>query len=119
MKKSYFGVWLSLGLALLMILFLVCGVTYKIASYLNSEVHTGTITDKYTKRDNDSDKFYIVLDNQTVIENSDLFFKAKFDSADIQARLRIGDKVEVKTIGYRIKFFSLYPVLYEVSKVGT
>ncbi|EUG58426.1 hypothetical protein Q294_01103, partial [Staphylococcus aureus M1319] len=27
------------------------------------------------------------------------------------------DKVEVKTIGYRIHFLNLYPVLYEVKKV--
>ena len=51
------------------------------------------------------DKFYIVLDNKQVIENSDLLFIQNFDSADIQAKVkRIGDKVEVKTIGYRIHF---------------
>ena len=63
-----------------------------------------TITDKYNKRQDKEDKFYIVLDDKQVIENSDLFFKGKFDSADIQARLKVGDKVKVKTIGYRIHF---------------
>ncbi|CAC5889570.1 phage protein [Staphylococcus aureus] len=82
---------------------------YTVASYQNKEVHQGTITDKYN--------FYIALDDKQVIENSDLFFKGKLDSADIQARLKVGDKVEVKTIGYRIHFLNLYPVLYEVKKV--
>lgn len=91
---------------------------YTVASYQHKELHQGTITDKYNKRQDKEDKFYIVLDNKQVIENSDLLFKKKFDSADIQARLKIGDKVEVKTIGYRIHFLNLYPVLYEVKKVG-
>ncbi|HCY5853910.1 TPA: hypothetical protein O1Z35_002755, partial [Staphylococcus aureus] len=69
------------------------------------------------KRQDKEDKFYIVLDNKQVIENSDLLLKKKFDSADIQAKLKIGDKVEVKKIGYRIHFLNLYPVLYEVKKV--
>ncbi|HCY0300399.1 TPA: hypothetical protein O6196_000710 [Staphylococcus aureus] len=90
---------------------------YTVASYQHKELHQGTITDKYNKRQDKEDKFYIVLDNKQVIENSDLLFKKKFDSADIQARLKVGDKVEVKTIGYRIYFLNLYPVLYEVKKV--
>ncbi|OLN72884.1 hypothetical protein APW92_13395, partial [Staphylococcus aureus] len=90
---------------------------YTVASYQHKETHQGTITDKYNKRQDKEDKFYIVLDNKQVIENSDLLFKKKFDSADIQARLKVGDKVEVKTIGYRIHFLNLYPVLYEVKKV--
>lgn len=90
---------------------------YTVASYQHKELHQGTITDKYNKRQDKEDKFYIVLDDKQVIENSDLFFKGKFDSADIQARLKIGDKVKVKTIGYRIHFLNLYPVLYEVKKV--
>ncbi|HDG8726156.1 TPA: hypothetical protein PBT63_002431 [Staphylococcus aureus] len=89
---------------------------YTVASYQHKETHQGTITDKYNKRQDKEDKFYIVLDNKQVIENSDLLFKKKFDSADIQAKLKIGDEVEVKTIGYRIHFLNLYPVLYEVKK---
>ncbi len=67
---------------------------YTVASYQNKD-NKGTITDKYNKRQDKEDKFYIVLDDKQVIENSDLFFKGKFDSADIQARLKVGDKVKV------------------------
>ncbi|HDZ8642294.1 TPA: hypothetical protein ACONLP_002718 [Staphylococcus aureus] len=90
---------------------------YTVVSYQHKEIHQGTITDKYNKRQDKEDKFYIVLDDKQVIENSDLLFKKKFDSADVQASLKIGDKVKVKTIGYRIHFLNLYPVLYEVKKV--
>lgn len=99
------------------LLLVITSPIYTVASYQHKETHQGTITDKYNKRQDKEDKFYIVLDNKQVIENSDLLFKGKFDSADVQARLKIGDKVEVKTIGYRIHFLNLYPVLYEVKKV--
>ncbi|WP_411907631.1 hypothetical protein QAO56_05575 [Staphylococcus aureus] len=92
------GILRLFGVIALMLV--VISPIYTVASYQNKE-----------------DKFYIVLDNKQVIENSDLLFKKKFDSADIQARLKVGDKVEVKTIGYRIHFLNLYPVLYEVKKV--
>ncbi|CXI77594.1 TPA: hypothetical protein QFR00_002646 [Staphylococcus aureus] len=99
------------------LLLVVAFPIYTVTSYQHKETHQGTITDKYNKRQDKEDKFYIVLDNKQVIENSDLLFKKKFDSADIQARLKVGDKVEVKTIGYRIHFLNLYPVLYEAKKV--
>ncbi|HDH6551734.1 TPA: hypothetical protein PI887_002262 [Staphylococcus aureus] len=116
--------WFDIFIARILRLFCVISLMlvvispiYTVASYQNKEVHQGTITDKYNKRQDKEDKFYIVLDDKQVIENSDLFFKGKFDSADIQARLKIGDKVKIKTIGYRIHFLNLYPVLYEVKKV--
>ncbi|HDF6314230.1 TPA: hypothetical protein PE786_001312 [Staphylococcus aureus] len=109
------GILRLFGVIALMLV--VISPIYTVASYQNKEVHQGTITDKYNKRQDKEDKFYIVLDNKQVIENSDLLFKKKFDSADIQARLKVGDKVEAKTIGYRIHFLNLYPVLYEAKKV--
>ncbi|CDP43484.1 Transcriptional activator rinB, phage associated [Staphylococcus aureus] len=109
------GILRLFGVIALMLV--VISPIYTVASYQNKEVHQGTITDKYNKRQDKEDKFYIVLDNKQVIENSDLLFKKKFASADIQARLKVGDKVKVKTIGYRIHFLNLYPVLYEAKKV--
>lgn len=109
------GITILVGVGLLLLVLIV--PIYTVASYQHQEAHKGTITDKYNKRQDKKDKFYIVLDNKQVIENSDLLFKKKFDSADIQARLKVGDKVEIKKIGYRIHFLNLYPVLYEVKKV--
>ena len=87
-----------------------------ILQYNHKETFNGEITEKYNKRDGDSDKFFIVLDDDKVIENSDLLFKGKFNSADIQAKLKVGDKVEVKTIGYRVHLLSMYPTMYEVKE---
>lgn len=90
---------------------------YTVIEYQHKETYTGTITDKYNKRSDESDNFYIVLDNKTVIENKDLTFKGYFDSADKQAQLKVEDKVKVKTIGYRIPILSTYPKLYEIERV--
>ncbi|MCO4364391.1 hypothetical protein [Staphylococcus agnetis] len=88
-------------------------IAYPIAAYNHTQEFKGTITEKYNKRTNEEDKFYIVLDDKTVIENSDLLFKGKFDSADIQPKLKVGDKVTIKTVGFRIHILNLYPILYE------
>ncbi|QYC52078.1 hypothetical protein RP15_gp143 [Staphylococcus phage vB_Sau-RP15] len=111
-----FGILSLFGITVLLLVITL--PIYTVASYQHKETHQGTITDKYNKRQDKEDKFYIVLDNKQVIENSDLFFKRKFDSADIQARLKVGDKVKVKTIGYRVHIFNLYPILYDVEKVS-
>ena len=65
---------------------------------MHKENYTGKITDKYNKRGDKSDKFYIVLDNKKVIENTDLIFKGRFNSADVQATLHVGEKVKVKQL---------------------
>ncbi|UXE02842.1 secreted protein [Staphylococcus phage Koomba-kaat_1] len=111
-----FGILSLFGITVLLLVITL--PIYTVASYQHKETHQGTITDKYNKRQDKEDKFYIVLDNKQVIENSDLFFKRKFDSADIQARLKVEDKVKVKTIGYRVHIFNLYPILYDVEKVS-
>lgn len=105
------------GTILLFIVITFAGlIALPIVQYNHKETFNGEITEKYNKRDGDSDKFYIVLDDNKVIENSDLLFKGKFDSADVQARLKVGDKVEVKTIGYRVHFLSMYPTMYEIKE---
>lgn len=92
----------------------VIGLTvYTIEEYNHTQEFRGTITEKYNKQSNGEGKFYIVLDDKTVIENSDLLFKGKFDSAEIQAKLKVGDEVSIKTVGFRTHMLDLYPKLYE------
>ena len=104
------------GVIAFLILVGVGSIVLQILQYNHKETFNGEITEKYNKRDGDSDKFFIVLDDDKVIENSDLLFKGKFNSADIQAKLKVGDKVEVKTIGYRVHLLSMYPTMYEVKE---
>lgn len=107
--------FLSAVVVILLVL-LIGGPIYTVAEYMHKENYTGKITDKYNKRGDKSDKFYIVLDNKKVIENTDLIFKGRFNSADVQGTLRVGEKVKVKTIGFRIPIISSYPKMYEIEK---
>ncbi|MDM3980657.1 hypothetical protein [Staphylococcus haemolyticus] len=109
------GILSAIGFS--MIVLLIAIPIYTVAEYKNKEIYTGEITDKYNKRSYDTDDFYIVLDNKKVIANTDLIFKGKFNSADIQAQLKVGEKIKVKTIGYRVPFLNFYPKLYEIEKV--
>lgn len=103
-------------LVLIVVIIFAGLIALPIVQYNHKETFNGEITEKYNKHDGDSDKFFIVLDDNKVIENSDLLFKGKFNSADIQAKLKVGDKVEVKTIGYRVHFLSMYPTMYEIKE---
>lgn len=103
------------------IILIVLGISITLAAnvqYFNRDSYEGTITDKYNKRDGKSDSFYIVLDDKRVIENRDALFIGKFDSADIQARIKIGTKVKIKTMGFRNNFFNMYPNLIEIERVS-
>lgn len=108
---------IALLISLIIFLAIVSVPVMTILEYNHKETHVGTVTDKYNKRSEKSDKFYIVLDDKKVIMNTDLIFKGYFDSADKQAQLRIGDKVKVTTIGFRIPILSLYPKVYEIERV--
>lgn len=104
------------GIVIVMILAVLTPIFVTITQYNNKQTFEGKITEKYNKRSGDTDKFYIVLDNDKVIENTDLLFKGKFNSADVQAKLKVGDKVEVKTIGYRVHLLNMYPIMYEIKE---
>lgn len=78
----------------------------------------GIVTDKYTKRMSDTDKFFIVIEEENgtsrVLENTDSLFVGKYDSADVQAQVRKGKKYEIETFGIRSQVMSMYPNVIEV-----
>ncbi|PTK44474.1 hypothetical protein [Staphylococcus hominis] len=104
------------AVGIMLLVLLIGGPIYMIAEYKHKETYIGEITDKYNKRGYKTDRFYIVLDNKKVIENTDLIFKGRFNSADVQATLHVGEKVKAKTIGFRIPIISSYPKMYEIEK---
>ncbi|MES5949422.1 hypothetical protein [Bacillus cereus group sp. MG6] len=105
------------------ILFLVIVPTLLIASIINY-IHVinieGTVIDKYSKKSGKSDKFYIVIqqndDTEKVITNTDGILMMKFNSADIQAEIKKGEKYNFTLRGYRIPFLSLFPNIDNTKK---
>ncbi|MEZ2327325.1 DUF1523 family protein [Bacillus tropicus] len=84
------------------------------------ETITGVVVDKYNKRDGDVDKFYVVVDDgeeEYIFENTDSVFFMKFDSADVQAKLRVGKKYKFETFGFRVKSLSAFPNITKATKI--
>lgn len=94
------------------IVFLLSCVLTPIGVYYNvSNTTSGVVTDKYVK----DQKYYVVV-GDNVYKNQDDLFVGKHNSADIQAKMKVGDEVTVKTVGYRNEIFSVFPNVTEVMK---
>lgn len=104
----------------ILIILIIVPTTYTIVKYQNKETHIVTVEEKYNKVNSDSASFYIIGndgDKTQVFLNHDLLFKGRFNSADEQAKVKTGKKYEVKTIGYRIEFFSIYKEIYSIKEI--
>lgn len=88
----------------------------------DSDVVRGVVTDKYVKRKDDEDVFYIVVEDDQgethVLENDDVLIAGKFDSADVQARVKVGKRYRFETMGVRIPFMSVYPHITKFQKLN-
>ena len=109
------GVRLVVALLILLVLVFAC-----IATYGNHQTFDAVVADKYVKRANENDVFYVVLDTddgRMVCKNMDYMLGGKFNSADVQASLEIGDTYRVETLGHRIPFFSIFPNILSVERM--
>jgi len=61
-------------------------------------------------------KYLVFTENNGVFENTDSFFRFKFDSSDMYNTLKQGQTYKVKYYGWRIPFLSMYPNIYEAEK---
>lgn len=97
------------------------GVLSTCVEYSNTNNYTVTITDKQVKRKDEEDIYLIFtkLENgeTRVFRNEDAFFKGKFNSSDMQAKLEIGHTYDIDTYGYRIPFMSMYENIYKAEEV--
>lgn len=110
MKTKLFAtVFNSLTLYIILTLSVIMAypVTYK-TSAENIEI---TITEKERittgNGKNISSKFIVYTENE-VFENTDSWLYLKFNSADYQNNLKIGETYTVKVAGWRIPFLSIY-----------
>lgn len=86
--------------------------------YTNPQKYVITVNDTQVKRASKySDKYLIFATTNTekniVFENTDLWFKGKFNSSDVQAEIKKGNTYEISTIGHRIPLLSFYENLSE------
>lgn len=102
---------------ILFIIVILIGST--VAVYLNENTYNITVTDKETKKDGDTSRYIVFSETSNgevkVFENTDAIFVGKFNSSDMQGRLKVGETYEVKTIGFRIPILSMYENIVEVN----
>ncbi len=111
MSKSIKVFLLIITATLIIVLTPICMV---VNSYMTNEKTVyGTVTDKYVKNDDSGSNYYIVVDDKPYV-NTDSLIKGKFNSADIQAKIKTGNKVKMKTFDFRNNFFSIFPNIKEV-----
>ena len=59
---------------------------------------------------------YLIFTKNGVFENTDSFFRFKFNSSDMYSLLKEDKTYNVKYYGWRIPLFSMYPNIYEATK---
>ena len=106
-------------IAIVIILAIVVDFTY---SYGNEKTYSITVTDKQVKRsaNNKIDDVYMIFATTStgetiVFKNSDMLFKGKFNSSDIQGQLKVGETYTVTTLGHRVPILSDYQNIIKVN----
>ena len=59
-------------------------------------------------------KYLIFSDDHKVYENTDSFLFLKFDSSEVYSKLKVGETYCLRTVGWRINIFSLYPNIIKI-----
>lgn len=87
--------------------------------YWTEDSVTFTVTDKerVVKSSGESiSSKYLVFTETEVFQNTDCFFRFKFNSSDVQGALIPGKSYAAKVYGWRVPFFSWYRNILSVSR---
>lgn len=108
----------------------VFSILIEVMFSFNDTEYTVTVTDKdrITESSKDSDgnsetssKYLVFADdengNSLVFENTDCFIRLKFNSSNLQGKLKEGHTYKITVIGYRVPFFSRYQNIIKVEEV--
>lgn len=83
-----------------------------------SDTITTRVVDTTVKRYGDTDKYLVMTENGT-FENTDAFYRFKFNSSDIQgiAAANKGKRVELEKYGWRLGFMSWYENIVGITPI--
>lgn len=99
---------------------LACGVAY--IPHTDREAYTATVTDKERVMSRSDSKFlvYAELDptkKVRVFQNTDSLYEWKWNSADVQASLKVGETYRIGTYGWRVPILSWFENIVSVKPV--
>ena len=108
------------GIIAIIVLF-VALIGWDIHINTNDHVYTIEVTDKERVNYNKDGKYLIYgrVDNNTlVLENTDSWYRGKFNSSDFYAEIEVGKAYKVTVVGYRIPIFDSYENIIEFKEVS-
>jgi hypothetical protein len=118
----------SIILAVILGIVCIIGIIgYNVAFTFNDTQYTVTVTDKERivegSGENTSSKYLVFCDDENgeslVFENTDELLRGKFNSSNIQGKLKEGNTYEITVVGYRVPFLSMYQNIIEVKEIET
>lgn len=93
---------------------------FEVIYYGSEDYVITTVTGKEVVVTGDSestDSKYLIFTEDEVFENEDLFWKWKFDSSDLQNKVKVGETYKMTVYGWRVPFFSSYRCIYNAEPV--
>ena len=88
--------------------------------YWTADTVTITVTDKervVERSGNSVSSKYLVFTETETFENTDCLARFKFNSSDVQGRLKTGETYTVDVYGWRIPFLSAYRNIVRVRQI--
>lgn len=108
---------LCILLIVVMIVVAIIGLARPFDKAFNIKDITITVTDKVVKNGNDSGKYLIFGEDENgtvhTFEITDSSLRFRFNSSDVYAAIKTGNKYEFTVGGSRNHFLSWYPNIYE------
>ena len=99
------------------IVVIIGSIGHGIAFYASAENNDITVDEKWTKYKDGSEQYLFSDVNDNVYEIDDSVRFLTFDSSDRYALIESGKTYDMKLIGWRIPYLSMYPNAIEINKV--
>lgn len=93
-------------LAIVLVIGLLVG--YPMLLYSTEEKQTITISEKWVKYQDETQKYHVSDENGNVYEVTDELLYLTFDASNRYANLKEGNTYTVTTVGWRIPILSMY-----------
>jgi hypothetical protein len=107
--------WTCLTVCLVIVVFALLAISLvglPVVNYRNRGTIEGVVVDSYIMRDKDHDNYHHVIQfddgKQEVFQNRDAFWIGKWNSADIELGIKIGQYYRFDVCGTRWPLFSLF-----------
>lgn len=106
-------------------LILLLTIGSQVVFNFNDREYTITITDKeriYEGSGDSSSSKYLVFGDDTngtslVFKNTDCFIRGKWNSSNLQGKMKEGNTYRITVVGYRVPFFSMYQNIIKVEEI--